>query len=195
MKNKIINSLKKKKKKILYSSTLIILLVPIGILALNKYNATINNNLNNKNWIKNNTSIIKTNINEYTYSTMKDKHITTYNTLFQEEIDNKINNLLKTNNYTIDNPLMIYNPYSTNTNSINLYFNTDTEEELSYKIEVDGFSSFERTLKNTGEDNYTKTHSYQLIGFIMGYNNKLILTLKNKNNEEKSYTYNLNFKN
>ena len=90
---------------------------------------------------------------------------------------------------------MIYNPYSTNTNSINLYFNTDTEEELSYKIEVDGFSSFERTLKNTGEDNYTKTHSYQLIGFIMGYNNKLILTLKNKNNEEKSYTYNLNFKN
>ena len=195
MKNKIINSLKKNKKKILYSSPLIILLVPFGILALNKYNATINNNLNNKNWIKNNTSIIKTNINEYTYSTMKDKHITTYNTLFQEEIDNKINNLLKTNNYTIENPLMIYNPYSTNTNSINLYFNTDTEEELSYKIEVDGFSSFERTLKNTGEDNYTKTHSYQLIGFIMGYNNKLTLTLKNKDNEEKSYTYNLNFKN
>lgn len=115
---------------------------------------------------------------------MKDKHITTYNTLFQEEIDNKINNLLKTNNYTIDNPLMIYNPYSTNTNSINLYFNTDTEEELSYKIEVDGFNTFERTLKNTGEDNYTKTHSYQLIGFIMGYNNKLTLTLKNKDNKE-----------
>lgn len=195
MKNKIINNLKKNKKKILYSSTLIILLIPIGILALNKYNDTIKNNLNNKNWIKNNTSIIKTNINEYTYSTMKDKHITTYNTLFQEEIDNKINDLLKTNNYTIDNPLMIYNPYSTNTNSINLYFNTDTEEELSYKIEVDGFNSFERTLKNTGEDNYTKTHSYQLIGFIMGYNNKLTLTLKNKDNEEQSYTYNLNFKN
>ena len=90
MKNKIINSLKKNKKKILYSSNLIILLVPIGILALNKYNATINDNLNNKNCIKNNTSIIKTNINEYTYSTMKDKHITTYNTLFQEEIDNNI---------------------------------------------------------------------------------------------------------
>ena len=90
MKNKIINSLKKNKKKILYSSNLIILLVPIGILDLNKYNATINNNLNNKNWIKNNTSIIKTNINEYTYSTMKDKNITTYNTLFQEEIDNNI---------------------------------------------------------------------------------------------------------
>lgn len=90
MKNKIINSLKKNKKKILYSSNLIILLVPIRILDLNKYNATINNNLNNKNWIKNNTSIIKTNINEYTYSTMKDKHITTYNTLFQEEIDNNI---------------------------------------------------------------------------------------------------------
>lgn len=195
MKNKIINNLKRNKKKILYSSTLIILLIPIGILALNKYNDTIKNNLNNKNWIKNNTSIIKTNINEYTYSTMKDKHITTYNTLFQEEIDNKINDLLKNNNYTIDNPLMIYNPYSTNTNSINLYFNTDTEEELSYKIEVDGFSSFERTLKNTGEDNYTKTHSYQLIGFIMGYNNKLTLTLKNKDNEEQSYTYNLNFKN
>ncbi len=195
MKNKIINNLKKNKKKILYSSTLIILLIPIGILALNKYNDTINANLNNKNWIKNNTSIIKTNINEYTYSTMKDKHITTYNTLFQEEIDNKINDLLKTNNYTIDNPLMIYNPYSTNTNSINLYFNTDTEEELSYKIEVDGFNSFERTLKNTGEDNYTKTHSYQLIGFIMGYNNKLTLTLKNKDNEEQSYTYNLNFEN
>lgn len=195
MKNKIINNLKKNKKKILYSSTLIILLIPIGILALNKYNDTIKNNLNNKNWIKNNTSIIKTNINEYTYSTMKDKHITTYNTLFQEEIDNKINDLLKTNNYTIDNPLMIYNPYSTNTNSINLYFNTDTEEELSYKIEVDGFNSFERTLKNTGEDNYTKTHSYQLIGFIMGYNNKLTLTLKNKDNEEQSYTYNLNFEN
>ena len=90
MKNKIINSLKKNKKKILYSSSLIISLVPIGILTLNKYNATINNNLNNKNWIKNNTSIIKTNINEYTYSTMKDKNITTYNTLFQEEIDNNI---------------------------------------------------------------------------------------------------------
>lgn len=49
MKNKIINSLKKNKKKILYSSSLIISLVPIGILTLNKYNATINNNLNNKN--------------------------------------------------------------------------------------------------------------------------------------------------
>lgn len=89
MKNKIINSLKKNKKNT-------ILIYPNNIissyqnLALNKYNATINNNLNNKNWIKNNTSIIKTNINEYTYSTMKDKHITTYNTLFQEEIDNNI---------------------------------------------------------------------------------------------------------
>ena len=89
MKNKIINSLKKNKKNT-------ILIYPNNIissyqnLALNKYNATINNNLNNKNWIKNNTSIIKTNINEYTYSTMKDKNITTYNTLFQEEIDNNI---------------------------------------------------------------------------------------------------------
>lgn len=105
------------------------------------------------------------------------EEITPFQEVYQEVVDEKINEKLK-NNYSFKQPLMIYNPYGTNKNSINLYFKTEEEVEVEYTIQTKGFSDFTRTLKNGEEENLTKEHAYQVIGLVVGEKNTLVLKLK-----------------
>lgn len=88
---------------------------------------------------------------------------------------------------------MIYNPYGTNNNAVNIYFKTNDYYKLDYKIKVNGYSDFTKTPNNGKDSEYSKNHSYQLIGFVMGKKNFLTLTLTSKDGDKKEYNYTLDF--
>lgn len=115
-----------------------------------------------------------------------------YDEKYQNKIDNKINTLLEMNSYTFYSPLLIYNPYGTNTLSLNIYFNTDEKASLSYKIDAEDTSIFERTLYNGEKDNLTKNHKYQIIGLVPNKENKITFTLTYENGETESNEITLN---
>lgn len=148
-------------------------------------------NLKDETWIDRNVKINYSDIGEDIYIVNKNKAIKIYNLLYQENVTEKINTKLKENNYTADNPLMIYNPYGTNNNSINIYFKDDTLTLTSYKIKVSGYKTFK---KNIVECN-SEIQSYQLLGFIMGSKNTLYLTYTNNEGEEITKEYSLDFTN
>lgn len=105
---------------------------------------------------------------------------TIYSSKYQERIHNQINKQKKLNNYTFENPLLIRNPYGTNTTSVYIYFNTTEELQASYTIHCDGYDDFSQTLNSNTLSGYTTEHEYLLIGAIPNQTNTITVTLKNK---------------
>ncbi len=91
--------------------------------------------------------------------------------LFQEEIDRR----LAEKTHSFEEPLVIYNPYGTNSCAVNFYFTTEEETEISYVIHVEGFSDYGAVLYNGADGNYTTEHAYQITGFLPGYVNEVTL--------------------
>ncbi|MCD8382192.1 MAG: aryl-sulfate sulfotransferase [Clostridiales bacterium] len=111
---------------------------------------------------------------------------TIYTTEFQDSIYNQIQDL-KRSDYTFASPLIIANPYCTNTTSLYVYFCTDTPVEISYTISTDGYSDFSYTTSG----GYATEHEYQLIGLVGGCVNTVTLTAtdENGNTESTQWTY------
>ena len=154
--------------------------------------------LNDEDWLMANVKIEKNNsLGKNVYSVNKPDIIEIFDMGYQEVIQNKMDALLE-DDYIFEEPLMVYNPYGTNTLGVNLYFTTDEEVEVSYTIHVDDkdINDFSRTLSNGEPDNVTKQHFYQLIGFIPGKVNEVTLTMKNvKGKVIDSRTFNIDFTN
>ena len=103
-----------------------------------------------------------------------------YSTSYQNKIYNQIAKLKKYKNYTIEHPLLITNPYGTNTTSIYMYFKTSDELQATYTIHCEGYNDFSRTLNNNTLSGYTTNHEYLLVGAIPGQINTITVTLTNK---------------
>ncbi len=185
----------KKNKKIIIKIVLIILIVSSVYFSC-KITETINQKkiskkLKNESWIDKNIKIDKSTINNNVYIINKNKSIEVYNMLYQQNVTKKISSGLEKNDYTADNPLMIYNPYGTNNNSINIYFKDDNITLTSYKIEAKGYETFEKNLVECNEE----IQSYQLLGFVLGTKNTLYLNFTNETGEKTTKKYILDFKN
>ena len=96
---------------------------------------------------------------------------------YQSGINEQIETLKNKNNYTIKEPLLIANPYGTNTTAVYMYFKTDDECNASYTISADGYDDFSRTLNNNSNSGYTTEHEYLLVGFVPGTTNNITVTL------------------
>ncbi len=176
-----------KKKIKLISIIIVILLILIGLVfGIRKY--LINkheNNIKDYDWLSNNVEIIESSdYGQDIYVVNKSSDIDIYNDNYRKVIREKYNHLA-IGDYTFDNPLLIYNLYGTNTLSLNTKFTTDEDSYIEYTISVDNdeINDYSNILKNEGENNLTKDHEYQIIGFVPGYKNYLNLELKNANNE------------
>ena len=183
------------KKKLV--KTLLILILCSVILFLfylinNKvYKIEISKNIKDSEWIDKNVNITSSDISDNVYIVSKNKNITTYNMLYQKNVTKKINSILNNGSYTVDNIFMIYNPYGTNNNSVNIYYSDESFKLKSYKIEVSGYAEYENNLVQKD----TSNHKYELIGFVMGKKNKLTLTFENSNGEKTTKKYTLDFSN
>ena len=187
------------KKLVMYMKIFLLMIVIFLLVAIlyiilkTLYSKNLEKNLKNKSWINSNVKLIKeSSINKNIYVVEKNENINIYNMLYQKVISEKITSLPEYNS-DIDNLLMIYNPYGTNNNTVNIYFKTNDYYKLDYKIKVNGYSDFAKTPNNGKDSEYSKNHSYQLIGFVMGKKNFLTLTLTSKDGDKKEYNYTLDF--
>jgi len=187
------------KKLVMYMKIFLLMIVIFLLVAIlyiilkTLYSKNLEKNLKNKSWINSNVKLIKeSSINKNIYVVEKNENINIYNMLYQKVISEKITSLPEYNS-DIDNLLMIYNPYGTNNNAVNIYFKTNDYYKLDYKIKVNGYSDFTKTPNNGKDSEYSKNHSYQLIGFVMGKKNFLTLTLTSKDGDKKEYNYTLDF--
>lgn len=181
----------KKKIIIIVGIILLITLIIVGLFIY--YESKKDDFYNNEDWLNRNISLVESDINDEVLKVDAPKDISTYNMLYQKVVDNKINNTLTTNYYTLENPLMIYNPFKTNKNSVNIYFNTEKKVKIRYTIKADGYSDFTKVVKNESEEEYNTEHSYQLIGFVMGSENTLIIETIDEESNVETYTYTLDF--
>lgn len=117
----------------------------------------------------------------YLYRFQTEDYKTVYTEKFQEERDEKIEEIKKVRNYSFQNSLMIMNPYQTNTNSLYVYFKTSTPSKLRYTVHVDNsdIKDYTNTLYNDGENNLTTEHEYLLTGLIPDKVNHITLELIN----------------
>ena len=142
----------------------------------------VESQLNDEDWLADNVKVVKNgSLGKNIYSVSKPDTVEVFDMVYQEVIQDKLDVLLE-DEYSFDEPLMIYNAYGTNTLGLNLYFTTDENREVSYTIHVDDkdINDFSRTLSNGEDGNVTKNHAYQLIGLIPGKENEVTLTLKDE---------------
>lgn len=166
-------------KKILLGFSILLIIFILFLLIKKVYDNILFKNLKNRTWISRHVSIEKSEYGNGIYTVYKNKNISIFNSLYQEVVNEKINEM-DNQEVKFKTPLIIYNPYGTNKLSFNIYFNTEEESKLIYKIETDGYEDFSYELNNDSENNLTKEHGYQLIGFIPGEVNHLTLTLKDE---------------
>ena len=119
-----------------------------------------------------------------------------YTEEFQKLVRGKITELINTNTYTEDNPLVIYNPFMTNSQSLYVYFETEEPYAVSYsvhtpKAEYKDFGAF--TVPNRPDT--SKVHEFQVIGIIPEETNMITLRLMDVNGVvtiRRFYFYNKN---
>ena len=69
-----------------------------------------------------------------------------YTPTYQNQIKDNIN-VMKNKNYTLDDPLILENPFQTNTTSLYVYFYTKEPAVISYQVHVDGLEDFSQTVR------------------------------------------------
>ena len=74
---------------------------------------------------------------------------------------------------TMDEPLVRYNPFGTNSQSLYLYFLTDEAASISYTVSADGVADFTREVAD-GEA--STEHEFQLTGLVPDAENTITLT-------------------
>lgn len=105
---------------------------------------------------------------------------TIYTIDYQENVAGQIAGLKSENDYTAENPLLISNPYGTNTTSLYIYFHTDTPALASYCVTADGYEDYSRTLCASARTE----HEYLLTGIIPDTDNQITLTLRDESGRQ-----------
>ena len=68
-----------------------------------------------------------------------------YTTQFQEQALSDLENEKGNGNYTLQNIFMKYNPFSTNTQSMYVYFNTSKAAKITYTVSSNDYVDFSAT--------------------------------------------------
>lgn len=98
-----------------------------------------------------------------------------YTKSYQEGIKSQIE-ALEEKGHTLAEPLVIANPYSTNTTGLYVSFETEEEASISYTVSVEGLEEFSRTLYNGEVDNLATEHRYMMIGCVPEKENTICIT-------------------
>lgn len=166
---------------------LLLILLIIGISSLIvlgiklTYEFVHGKNIINYEWLSHNVKIVDSDLGQNIYVVEKDRDIDIYNPNYRKVIDEKLE-YLTSSKYTFNSPLIIYNLYGTNNLSLNVFFDTEEEYYVDYTISSNSKNiiDFTRVLYNSGKDNMTTHHEYQIVGLIKGYKNVVTLNLRDE---------------
>ena len=104
----------------------------------------------------------------------------TYNAEEQQKIADELEKKKESQEYTLSNMLIEYNPFGTNTQSLYVYFETDSAVKVSYTIHVkeDDIADFSRNVYQ--DEEYQKEHEFQVIGLIQDTENTITFYITNE---------------
>lgn len=93
--------------------------------------------------------------------------------------------------YTSDDMLVEYNPFGTNTQSLYIYFQTETPVSVSCTVHVEDESIPDYTQQLTEDSSYLLEHEYQVIGLVPDMENEITFALTGTDGqtEEQTITY------
>ena len=124
--------------------------------------------------------------------THKEKKI--YSDSYQAEVDNYLSEWKQKNDFSVENPLLVWNPYGTNTGSIYYYATTEEDRYAICEVIPKKGSVWKNRLKNEGANGMTKNHEYLIAGLSPGQQNRIKMSFYNSANQlvqEKTYTIQL----
>ena len=100
-----------------------------------------------------------------------------YDVKYQDKIAEELEEKKSSQEYTLSNMLIEYNPFGTNTQSLYVYFNTDEPVSVAYTVHAEDpkIQDFNRTVYQ--EEAYQKEHEFQVIGLIPDMENKVTFFL------------------
>ena len=104
----------------------------------------------------------------------------TYNAEEQEKVAAELETKRKSQDYNLNNMLIEYNPFGTNTQSLYVYFKTDSAVKVAYTIHVkdDSISDFSRDVYQ--DEEYQTEHEFQVIGLIPDTENTITFYVTNE---------------
>lgn len=107
-------------------------------------------------------------------------------TYYDEEVQDRLAytllQLTQEENYTLESPLAILNPFGTGSNGLYLYFGTNNPTKVQYTVSVEDESIADYTAwaNNAGEDGFSRVQEFLLIGLVPGEENTVTLTAYNR---------------
>lgn len=107
-------------------------------------------------------------------------------TYYDEEVQDRLAytllQLTQEENYTLESPLAILNPFGTGSNGLYLYFGTNNPTKVQYTVSVEDESIADYTAwaNNAGEDGFSRVQEFLLIGLVPGQENTVTLTAYNR---------------
>ena len=111
---------------------------------------------------------------------------TIYTSEYQEEALSNLKSEKGNGNYTLQNIFMKYNPFSTNTQSMYVYFNTSKAAKITYTVSCANYADF--TASACQAKTYQKEHEFQLIGLLPNCTNTITFTVTFKDGTSQSVT-------
>ncbi len=105
----------------------------------------------------------------------------------QEKIQEQLLQLIESQTPTFTQPLIVSNPFLTNTTGLYLAFSTEEAVKISYRIDAQGYPSFEKNLKQNEE--YATSHQYQIIGCIPNVDNLITLTATTQDGQQQQMQF------
>jgi hypothetical protein len=83
-----------------------------------------------------------------------------YTASYSSSVKQNLEQLKKKNVYSLLRPLIVHNPYGTNTTSLYAYFKTDEAVKVSWTVHAAGVKDYTKT----AEKHYKKTHEFTILG-------------------------------
>lgn len=104
-----------------------------------------------------------------------------YDVAFQKSVRRAIDALIEEYSYNEDNPLVIYNPFLTNSQALYVYFETEEPYAVSYSIHTPdaGFEDFGGYVVPNQPDT-SKVHEFQIIGLVPEETNMITIRMMDK---------------
>lgn len=134
------------------------------------------------------TSATGSTIHVLNYSDLAiEKMADVYQLSTQEKIQEQLLQLIESQTATFTQPLIVSNPFLTNTTGLYLAFSTDEAVKISYRIDAQGYPSFEKNLKQNEE--YATSHQYQIIGCIPNVDNLITLTATTQDGQQQQMLF------
>lgn len=114
--------------------------------------------------------------------------------VYSTSIQNKIANILETiknhRKYTLNDPLLVSDPFLTNTTGLYVHFTTENPSKISYVVKASDYANYNADAYSNKET-YVTNHDFQLLGAVAGVKNTITITATNKDGskETKTFTY------